>query len=165
MKLGGNIGTASQPLYVVIDEFNGKRFIDVRKYFINSDDEEIATRKGIKINPTQFIRLVELLSDNHAIIIEKLSLDSASVKTAFTNLNVIPNSTLKGRIFSVDNLNGRRDVVISSEFLDKIDGDIQLVVGKMISSLFEALNDTIDDDTLVNDILDRWSQLLQLQTR
>lgn len=51
--------------YILItkSEFNGKDYIDVRKYFINEDGVEIATKKGLMVSPDEWKEICTLLND------------------------------------------------------------------------------------------------------
>lgn len=51
--------------YILISksEFNGKDYIDVRKYFINDKGQQIATKKGLMVSPDEWKEICILLND------------------------------------------------------------------------------------------------------
>lgn len=165
MIVGKNIGSQNQPIFITIDEFKGHKYVDIRKYFLDKDGEQVATRKGIKLNVSQFIRLLEQVKTENELIEEELKLGDTSNIEVLRELNVTSVDNLRGRIFQVEHLNGTRDVAIATKFLDNIEGDTKHIVGAMVATLYESLFDILEDDIVLNDVLDRWSHLLQLESR
>lgn len=165
MRIGNNIGSQKQPIFITIDEYKGHKYVDIRKYFLDNEGEHVATRKGVKLNVSQFSRMLEQIKAESELIAQELKLGEISNVEILRELNVSTAVNLRGRIFQVEHLNGTRDVAISTQFLDNIEGDTKHVVGAMVSTLYEALFDTLEDDVVLNDVLDRWSHLLQLESR
>ena len=165
MRIGNNIGSQKQPIFITIDEYKGHKYVDIRKYFLNNEDEHVATRKGVKLNVSQFSRMLEQIKTESELIEQELKLGDSSNVEILRELNVSTSDNLRGRIFQVEHLNGTRDVAISTQFLDNIEDDTKHVVGAMVSTLYEALFDILEDDVVLNDVLDRWSHLLQLESR
>lgn len=165
MRIGKNIGSQKQPIFIAIDEYKGHKYIDIRKYFLDKDGEHVATRKGVKLNVLQFTRMVEQIKAERVVIESSLKLGETSNAEALRELEVSTASNVRGRIFQVENLNGTREVAISSDFLDKIGNDSKYVVGALVSALYESLFDIVEDDNVIDDILDRWSHLLQIESK
>lgn len=165
MRIGNNIGSQKQPIFITIDEYKGHKYVDIRKYFLDNEGEHVATRKGVKLNVSQFSRMLEQIKAESELIGQELKLGESSNVEILRELNVSTAVNLRGRIFQVEHLNGTRDVAISTQFLDNIEGDTKHVVGAMVSTLYEALFDILEDDVVLNDVLDRWSHLLQLESR
>ena len=164
MRIGKNIGSQKQPIFIAVDEFKGHKYIDIRKYFLDKDGEHVATRKGVKLNVSQFSRMLEQIKAESSLIEEELKLGETGNVEVLRELKVSISDNIRGRIFQVEHLNGTRDVAISSQFLNEIEGDTKQIVGAMVSSLYESLFDILEDDILLNDVLDRWSHLLQLES-
>lgn len=59
-------------IIISISEFNGKKFLDIRKFFKNDNEELQPTKKGIALNKEQFTGVLELLNDNKENIRELL---------------------------------------------------------------------------------------------
>lgn len=165
MKIGNNIGSQKQPIFITIDEYKGHKYVDIRKYFLDNEGEHVATRKGVKLNVSQFSRMLEQIKTESELIEQELKLGESSNVEILRELNVSTSDNLRGRIFQVEHLNGTRDVAIATQFLDNIKDDTKHVVGAMVSTLYEALFDILEDDVVLNDVLDRWSHLLQLESR
>ena len=165
MRIGNNIGSQKQPIFITIDEYKGHKYVDIRKYFLDNEGENVATRKGIKLNVSQFSRMLEQIKTESELIEQELKLGESSNVEILRELNVSTSDNLRGRIFQVEHLNGTRDVAIATQFLDNIEDDTKHVVGAMVSTLYEALFDILEDDVVLNDVLDRWSHLLQLESR
>lgn len=165
MKIGNNIGSQKQPIFITIDEYKGHKYVDIRKYFLDNEGEHVATRKGVKLNVSQFSRMLEQIKTESELIEQELKLGESSNFEILRELNVSTSDNLRGRIFQVEHLNGTRDVAIATQFLDNIKDDTKHVVGAMVSTLYEALFDILEDDVVLNDVLDRWSHLLQLESR
>lgn len=165
MRIGNNIGSQKQPIFITLDEYKGHKYVDIRKYFLDNEGQHVATRKGVKLNVSQFSRMLEQIMTESELIEQELKLGESSNVEILRELNVSTSDNLRGRIFQVEHLNGTCDVAIEKNFLDNIDGDIKQVVGAMVSTLYEALFDILEDDVVLNDVLDRWSHLLQLESR
>jgi len=165
MRIGNNIGSQKQPIFITIDEYKGHKYVDIRKYFLDNEGEHVATRKGVKLNVSQFSRMLEQIKTESELIEQELKLGESSNVEILRELNVSTSDNLRGRIFQVEHLNGTRDVAIATQFLDNIKDDTKHVVGAMVSTLYEALFDILEDDVALNDVLDRWSHLLQLESR
>ena len=108
--------------------------------------------------------MLEQIKAESSLIEEELKLGETSNVEVLRELKVSISDNIRGRIFQVEHLNGTRDVAISSQFLNEIEGDTKQIVGAMVSSLYESLFDILEDDILLNDVLDRWSHLLQLES-
>lgn len=44
-------------------EFKGKQYWDIRKYFINEQGKEIATKKGLMLNAEEWFKVITILQD------------------------------------------------------------------------------------------------------
>lgn len=54
---------ATNYILITKSEFNGKDYIDVRKYFINDKGQQIATKKGLMVSPDEWKEICILLND------------------------------------------------------------------------------------------------------
>ena len=44
-------------------EFKGKQYYDIRKYFVNEQGKEIATKKGLMLNAEEWFKVITILQD------------------------------------------------------------------------------------------------------
>lgn len=44
-------------------EFKGKSYYDIRKYFVNEQGKEIATKKGLMLNAEEWQKVITILQD------------------------------------------------------------------------------------------------------
>lgn len=72
-------------LLVTKSEFNGKEYLDARKYFVNDKGQEIATKKGLTLSYEEWFKLAIMLQD----IIENKDKEDDKVKEEFTE---VPNT-------------------------------------------------------------------------
>ena len=54
---------ATNFILITQSEFNGKDYIDVRKYFLNDKGQQIATKKGLMVSPDEWKEICILLND------------------------------------------------------------------------------------------------------
>ena len=59
-------------IFVSISDFKGRKYVDIRKYFVSDNNKWIPTKKGIALGKEQFERLLKALNDNKDEIIEAL---------------------------------------------------------------------------------------------
>ncbi len=55
---------------ITISEFNGKKFLDIRKFFKDDQDQLKPTKKGIALNKDQFLEVLEILNSKKSEIEE-----------------------------------------------------------------------------------------------
>ncbi len=51
-------------IIISISEFNGKKFLDIRKFFRDDNEQLQPTKKGIAMNKEQFEGVLGILNDN-----------------------------------------------------------------------------------------------------
>ena len=58
------IGSAKNPIFIELKMFNGVKIIDIRKYYLSSDNSNnyLPTRKGISLNGVQLYELLNLIN-------------------------------------------------------------------------------------------------------
>jgi|TARA_B100001964_G_scaffold209038_1_gene242205 hypothetical protein len=69
-----SFGSKEYPLKVSFSEFKGRKFLDLRKWYLDKKSNEIKpTKKGISLSHTQFQSIFEFLIDEKKSIIDWLS--------------------------------------------------------------------------------------------
>ncbi len=64
----------TSPIRVGINDFKGKKYLDIRKFYIPEGKTELApTQKGVSMTEEQFIGIYQALKSNYDIIIKELS--------------------------------------------------------------------------------------------
>ena len=60
-------------IHIILDEYNGRKYLDVREFYMPDDsDEWIPTKRGIRLDASQFSRLMQTLESNKDVIGEFL---------------------------------------------------------------------------------------------
>lgn len=59
-------------IHVTISEYNGVKYLDIRKYYKDEAGEPKPTKKGIALNKTQYQEVLAILQDKKAEIESQL---------------------------------------------------------------------------------------------
>jgi hypothetical protein len=62
MKVGDIEKTGTEVVRVSTEEFKGRKYLDVRIYFVNDEGEWKPTKKGVTIQPDKVDAFVELIT-------------------------------------------------------------------------------------------------------
>ena len=85
-KKGFSFGSEEYPLKVSFTEFKGKKYLDIRKWYLDKKSDEIKpTKKGISLSHVQFQNIIELLFDEKKSIVDWLSKPTSN-EEFFNNL-------------------------------------------------------------------------------
>jgi hypothetical protein len=60
-------------IIISISEFNGNKYLDIRKFFRNEEEKLQPTKKGIALSKEQYKEVLQILADNKEEIDELLS--------------------------------------------------------------------------------------------
>ena len=146
------IGSKNAPIFVELKEFEGRKLIDLRKYFLDKNSNEfLPTRKGIALNAVQFSQLVETINNNQEII-EFLDHDDQQINEINITLKF---DNLLGRSFKSDYENGSTTIIFDESKFSNIDSTKLDVIKKFIISLNNTLFEVLDEQSEIDLILDR----------
>ncbi len=74
-------GSKKSPVVVRLDEYKGRRIVDIRKYFSDKKSKELRpTKKGISLAENNFREITELIGDKGGSILEWLSSGGDEIK-------------------------------------------------------------------------------------
>ena len=62
MKVGDIEKTGTEVVRVGTEEFKGRKYLDVRIYFVNDEGERKPTKKGVTIQPDKVDAFIELIT-------------------------------------------------------------------------------------------------------
>jgi hypothetical protein len=147
------IGSKSSPVVIELKEFEGRKLIDIRKYFIDKTTNNLTpTRKGISLNSFQLKEFIETINSKSIEINNFLFNDISN--------NVEINSNIKfenliGRSFKYVYENGLTTVVLDKVTYNKISEQQLESIKDLLLSFNSALFDVLDEQSQVDLILDR----------
>ena len=146
-----NIGTKKNPVLFKFQDFKGRRLLDIRKYFINKDTQELApTKKGVLLNAMQFNNLVEQINVNNKQI---LSYFTESDKLLNKNVN-ISFEALIGRNFNIETAGGQTNIILSNTYQNKLNDTQKELFCNMILPIHQTLLEMFDDENEIDFFLD-----------
>lgn len=153
------IGSKRNPIIIALKEWNGRKLMDVRKFFIDKNDESkhLPTKKGISLNEFQLQQMIQVFNDNSIEIssfFESTSTESSDIKLKIT-------STL-GRKFHFDFSNKNKELTLDKGLSDKIGNENIAVVKLLLYNFQMALFDVLEEDEEIDLILDSLSQKMNL---
>jgi hypothetical protein len=150
------IGTKKNPILITIKEFKGRKLIDIRKFFIDNNNTELMpTRKGISLNESQLIELLNSLNQNKNNI--KKFFENINENDLEIELNL--KNTL-GRKFHFDFENKKTEFYLDSDLNKKIGTDHSEIIKKSFYAFYTSLIDVIEEDDEIELILDTFSNKL-----
>jgi hypothetical protein len=148
------IGSKRNPVIIALKEWNGRKLLDVRKFFMDKKDESnyLPTKKGISLSEIQLQQLIEVFNDKSGEIsdfFESSVEEKSEIKLKLT-------STI-GRKFRFDFSNKRTELILDKDLSNKIGNENIEVVKKLLYSFQEVLFDVIEEDDEIELILDSLS--------
>ena len=84
------IGTKKNPLLITLKEFKGRKFVDIRKFYQDKNEEEeklLPTKKGITLNSLQLEQFIEVINTK-----------SINISNFFQKSNDSPSNSSSGSI-------------------------------------------------------------------
>ena len=146
-----NIGTKKNPVLFKFQDFKGRKLLDIRKYFINKDTQELVpTKKGVLLNVMQFNNLVEKINDNSTQISSYFTESDKSI-----NQNVkVSFDTLIGRNFTIENEGGKTIIILSNSCKNKLNDTQKELFCNMILPIYQTLLEMFDDESEIDFFLD-----------
>ena len=146
-----NIGTKKNPVIFKFQDFKGRKLLDIRKYFLSKDTQELVpTKKGILLNIMQFNNLVEQINDN-----------SSKISSYFTELDNSTNhkvevsfDTLIGRNFNIEVHGGKTIIKLSNNYKNKLNDTQKELFCNMILPIYQTLLEMFDDESEIDFFLD-----------
>lgn len=82
-------GTKKQPLIVSFSEYQGRRLLDIRKYYQDKEGGVKPTRKGVALNRTQYDAVSTVFADKGTVIDDWFNNDSSTKTAEIDALNEI----------------------------------------------------------------------------
>ncbi len=144
------IGSNKNPIFVDFKMYEGRKIIDVRKFFLsaNSENDYLPTKKGISFNVNQFNEFVQVISRNRDKIqqfYDEVEFEDSKVLESF-------NSNKLGRGFEFEFSGSETKINIDQEFYNAKLSNIS--ISKMFLAFYMSITSVIDDDGDINLILD-----------
>ncbi len=144
------IGSNKNPIFVDFKIYEGRKIIDVRKFFVsaNSENEYLPTKKGIAFNINQFNEFVQVISRNRDKIqqfYEEVEFEDSMVLESLNSNNL-------GRGFEFEFSGSETKINIDQDFYNsKL---LNISTSKMLLAFYLSLTNVIDDEGDINLILD-----------
>jgi hypothetical protein len=147
------IGTNRNPILIDFKEYNNQKLVDIRKYFIDSNDSNnfLPTKKGISLNVNQLSQIIEAINSNSTAISDFF--DSNELKQI--NIDIKPTI---GRSFQCKYENNKTTVVIDENFKDRLPSDSLKLFSLMVESFNIALFDVLEESDEIDLVLDVFNQ-------
>lgn len=144
------IGSVKNPIFVDFKTYEGRKIIDVRKFFVssNSDQEYLPTKKGISFNISQFNEFVKIIAENQ----EKIQKFFEEVEFEGTDVLETFKSNKLGRSFEFEFSGAETKVNIDPDFYDSKLSKIS--ASKILLAFYLSLTNVIEDDSDINLVLD-----------
>lgn len=143
------IGTNRNPILIDFKEYNNQKLVDIRKYFIDSNDSNnfLPTKKGISLNVNQLSQIIEAINSNSNAISDFF--DSNELK----QINIEIKPTI-GRSFQCKYENNKTTVVIDEDFKKRLPLDNLLLFSKVIEAFNNAIADVLEQEDEIELIMD-----------
>lgn len=148
------IGSKHNPVIIALKEWNGRRLLDIRKFYRDKKEESnyLPTKKGISLSSMQLQKMVDVLNENSEEISEYFG--SSEDDRSEIELKLV--STI-GRRFRFDFSNNRTELILDEDLGNKIGNDKIEMVKNLLYIFQEALADVIEEDEDIDLILDTLS--------
>ncbi len=153
-KLISNIGTDKNPTIIKVNEYKGRKFVDIRKYYYDKNEELQPTKKGVSLNSHQFSNLVIQLSQNNATIKEFLE-----DKSYFDNYQIQTEVTI-GRDFNLKFENEQTTLVMNPKLVEGIGAERLDFFKKLILHFQTSLGEVLEDENEIDLVLDVFNRKL-----
>jgi hypothetical protein len=184
------VGPKEYPIKIQIKTFKGRKYLDIRKWFLNRKSHEVLpTKKGISLSEYQFEDIISIISKEkdkitkwfqekvtedeivdslikHAEIRQKLSEEAKSFKSRSKKLN-------ENKFFKVEYEDGETQLVINENhqlYKEINKKSSQEDIKKIIDFLFISFNQSIqmfdsDEKIKISDfeelLIHNWSTILK----
>lgn len=147
------IGSSRNPIIIDIKEYNNQKLIDIRKHFIDKEDNSklIPTKKGISLNSFQLNQLIEALNLNSK------SISDFFESTELKQINIDLKPTI-GRCFQCKFENNKTTIILDEKLNERLSSENLILFSKFLESLDHALSDVIDQEDEKELILDVFNQ-------
>jgi hypothetical protein len=148
------VGSKRNPVIIALKEWNGRKLLDVRKFFVDKKDESkyLPTKKGISLNEMQLQQLIEVFNDKKVEItdfFESSVEEQSEIKLKLT-------STI-GRKFRFDFSNKHTEFVLDEGLANKLGNGNTELVKRLLYCFQSALLDVLEEDDEIEQILDSLS--------
>jgi hypothetical protein len=152
------IGSIKNPIFVDFKTYEGRKIIDVRKFFVsaNSDQEYLPTKKGISFNVNQFNEFVQVISKNQDKIqkfFDDVEFEDSQVLETF-------NANKLGRAFEFEFSGAETIVNIDQDFYNSKLSKIS--TSKILLAFYLSLTNVIEDEGDINLVLDSLDSKLKV---
>lgn len=141
------IGSERSPIVIELKSFNGRKFIDIRKYYTdkNNNGELSPTKKGIAVNDKQLVQIFDAIGRHQKEI--KSHFEVAEID--LDEINIETNIAMLGRCFNVISENATTTVQLSNRLNEKLgEQGIEILQSFILGAYRAALNTYEDDDDL-----------------
>lgn len=145
------IGTNRNPIFLSLKKWNGRKLLDVRKFFRDKEDESkyLPTKKGISLNETQLQQMIDVFNHNE----EEIStfFGSSTEENHEISLNI---TNTMGRKFRFDFSNKRTELILDEELGSRLGSENLELVKLMLFNFQKALHSVLDEEDEIELILD-----------
>lgn len=157
-----SIGNESKPILVSLNNLEGTKLVDIRKYYTEKNTGELSpTKKGISLNHRQFESLALVFSDNIKTFLDFFGTHSQELN----KYELILEKHLIGRKFDLEHLNGKQTIYIDKNFAANFDENTLLLLKKMIQIVYTSITEVLDDNSEIETFLDYFSNKLNLMLK
>ena len=149
-ELKYQIGTNKNPIFVHLKTFEGRKLVDIRKFFksVSDENEFLPTKKGISINGSQLGELLRLFSTHQEDIVSFFN-EIQLNEVAFSE-NFIEDKT--GRSFEIEFSGGNTEIKLDDKIFNQKLKNIPL--SKLIMAFYLSLVNVLDEEEDIKLILD-----------
>lgn len=156
-ELKYQIGTNKNPIFVHLKTYEGRKIVDIRKFFKSSSDENefLPTKKGISINGIQLVELLKLFSTYQKEVgsfFNEIQLDDVD----FTE-NFIEDKS--GRSFEIEFSGGKTEIKLDDKIFNQRLNNISMP--KLIMAFYLSLVNVLDDEEDIKLILDDFDKKIK----
>jgi hypothetical protein len=143
------IGTNRNPILIDFKEYNNQKLVDIRKYFIDSNDSNnfLPTKKGISLNVNQLSQIIEVINSNSSSISDFFHAHELK------QINIDVKPTI-GRGFQCKYENNKTTVIIDEDFKKRLPSDSLLLFSKVIEAFNNAMSDVLEQEDEIELIMD-----------
>lgn len=142
------IGSKKSPIKLKLNEFKGRKLLDIRKYY-SSNEELMPTKKGISLNASQYAQIIDSIKKHHRRISDHFDLHQREL-----DIEIEYKATL-GRSFTIHNENSNQIVILNPKFKDQLHSMTIDDFTSVLVTIYKSITDVIEDDEDISRILDR----------
>jgi len=147
-------GNKKAPILINLTEYKGRKLIDIRKFFLDSNGDLKPTKKGISLNPLQLSQFFNIIKENQNDINSYLNA-KLKLESEFAIYIQSPKSLI-GRSFSIE-FEGSDCTVSFNDKINRVYNEDQLqLIGQLLVNFYLTLIELYDEDeiNLILDIFD-----------